>query len=78
MVVGLGVVGQDLAGIGRLVALPPVPPQTVDMGWEVVNEIEFVTDQILDLRIGKGGVPVNGISVDHHPAATVDGCQMLI
>ena len=77
MVVGLGVVGQDLAGVGGLVALSPIPPQAVDMSREVVNEVKLVIDQILDLRVGEGGVPVYGVPVDHHPAATVDGCQML-
>ena len=77
MVVSLGVVGQDLAGIRRLMALPPIPPQAVDMSAEVVDEVKLVVDQIPDVRIGKSGVSVNGVPVDHDPATAVDRRQML-
>ena len=61
----LVVEGHHLAGIGRLVALAPVPPDAVDLALRIVGKGEAELHQVLGRDVGELEVPVDGVEIDH-------------
>ena len=76
-VAGLIVEGHHLAGIGRLVAFAPVPPDAVDLVLRIVGKGEAQLHQVPGRDVGELEVPVDGVEIDNHPPAPLDLGQVL-